>query len=95
MKPRNEPKILLYQTDDGTTRVEVRMVGETVWLNQNQMAELFLSTKQNIGQHIRTVFAKKVLAPASVAIHEHDRHHRGAGIMPPIHPEELLRRDWI
>ena len=39
--------ILLYQTDDGTTRVEVRMAGETVWLNQNQIAALFLTTKQN------------------------------------------------
>lgn len=61
-----EPQVLLYQTDDGTTRVEVRMGGETVWLNQNQMAELFLSTKQNVGQHIRYVFAAGELAPESV-----------------------------
>ncbi len=61
-----EPLVLLYQTDDGTTRVEVRMAGETVWLNQNQMADLFLSTKQNIGQHIRNVFAEGELTPESV-----------------------------
>ncbi len=61
-----EPQVLLYQTDDGTTRVEVRMGGETVWLNQNQMAELFLSTKQNVGQHIRNVFAEGELASESV-----------------------------
>ena len=61
-----EPQVLLYQTDDGTTRVEVRMGGETVWLNQNQMAELFLSTTQNVGQHIRYVFAAGELAPESV-----------------------------
>ena len=59
-------QVLLYQTDDGTTRVEVRMAGETVWLNQNQMAELFQSTKQNVGQHIRNVFAEGELAPESV-----------------------------
>ena len=47
-------------------RVEVRMEGETVWLNQNQMAELFLSTKQNVGQHIRNVFAEGKLASESV-----------------------------
>jgi len=58
--------VLLYQTDDGTTRVEVRMAGETVWLNQNQMAELFLTTKQNVGQHIRNVFAEGELAAESV-----------------------------
>lgn len=59
-------EVLLYQTDDGTTRVEVRMAGETVWLNQNQMADLFLTTKQNIGQHIRNVFAEGELASESV-----------------------------
>ncbi len=61
-----ETQVLLYQTDDGTTRVEVRMAGETVWLNQNQMADLFLTTKQNVGQHIRNVFAEGELAPESV-----------------------------
>ncbi|MHB1291322.1 MAG: virulence RhuM family protein [Sulfuricella sp.] len=66
MKQQREPQILLYQTDDGTTRVEVRMAGETVWLNQNQMADLFLTTKQNVGQHIRNVFAEGELAPESV-----------------------------
>lgn len=35
---RQEPEVLLYQTEDGTTRVEVRMTGETVWLNQSQIA---------------------------------------------------------
>lgn len=65
-KHTQEPQVLLYQTDDGTTRVEVRMAGETVWLNQNQMADLFLSTKQNIGQHIRNVFTEGELAPESV-----------------------------
>lgn len=59
-------EVLLYQTDDGTTRVEVRMAGETVWLNQNQMADLFLTTKQNVGQHIRNVFAEGELASESV-----------------------------
>ena len=58
--------VLLYQTDDGTTRVEVRVAGETVWLNQNQMADLFQTTKQNVGQHIRNVFAEGELAAESV-----------------------------
>jgi hypothetical protein len=69
MKPsisRQEQDVLLYQTDDGTTRVEVRVAGETVWLNQNQMADLFQTTKQNVGQHIRNVFAEGELATESV-----------------------------
>lgn len=69
MKPSNsrqEQDVLLYQTVDGTTRVEVRVAGETVWLNQNQMADLFQTTKQNVGQHIRNVFAEGELAAESV-----------------------------
>ncbi|MDP2804375.1 MAG: hypothetical protein Q8O24_00380 [Gallionellaceae bacterium] len=65
-QPESLEEVLLYQTDDGITRVEVRMAGETVWLNQNQMADLFLTTKQNVGQHIRNVFAEGELASESV-----------------------------
>ena len=65
-QPVTPEEVLLYQTDDGITRVEVRMAGDTVWLNQNQMADLFLTTKQNVGQHIRNVFAEGELASESV-----------------------------
>lgn len=78
MKQQSEPQVLLYQTDDGATRVEVRMAGETAWLNQNQMADLFLTTKQNVDQHIRNVFAEGELAPESLANSEHGVHHQGA-----------------
>jgi len=59
-------EFLLYNTEDGITRLEVRLSGETVWLNQEQMAELFQSTKQNIGQHIRNVFKEGELQVDSV-----------------------------
>jgi len=49
-------EILLYQTEDGQTKVEVRMENETVWLTQAQMVELFQTTKQNISLHIKNVF---------------------------------------
>lgn len=45
-------EVLLYQTEDGKTRVDVRLQGETVWLTQAQMAELFQTTKQNISLHV-------------------------------------------
>lgn len=64
-KHNQEPQILLYETDDGVTRVEVRMENETVWLNQNQMAELFLTTKQNISLHIRNLFVEGELQRAA------------------------------
>ena len=51
-----ENKIIIYQTEDGHTRIDVRMENETVWLTQAQMAELFQKTPQNITMHIRNAF---------------------------------------
>jgi len=59
-------EFLLYITDDGQAKLEVRLVGETVWLSQAQMAELFQSTKQNISQHIKHIFAEGELLVESV-----------------------------
>ena len=54
----NQPggEILLYQTEDGKTRLEVQFQGETVWLSQAQMAELFQTTKQNVSLHIQNIY---------------------------------------
>ncbi len=60
-------EFLLYQTEDGQTRVEVRMSGETVWLNLMQMSELFGRDKSVISRHIRNVFSEGELQPDSVA----------------------------
>jgi len=54
--------ILLYRTDDGQTKIEVRMVGETVWLSLNQMAELFQRDKSVIAKHIKNIFEEAELA---------------------------------
>ena len=64
LPPKGE--FLLYNTEDGETRLEVMLVGETVWLNQAQLAALFQSTKQNIGLHIRNIFTEGELLPDSV-----------------------------
>ena len=48
--------MILYQTEDGKTRIEVKLQDETVWLSQKLMAELFQSTKQNISLHLKNVF---------------------------------------
>ena len=45
-------KIIIYQTEDGQTQIDVRLENETVWLTQAQMAELFEKTPQNITMHI-------------------------------------------
>ncbi|MGD2035106.1 MAG: virulence RhuM family protein [Bacteroidales bacterium] len=49
-------KILLYQTEDGQTKIDVRLEEETVWLSQAQMVELFQTTKQNISLHIKNIY---------------------------------------
>lgn len=52
----NHTEIIMYQTEDGQTKVDVRMEDETVWLSQAQMSELFQTTKQNISLHISNAF---------------------------------------
>jgi hypothetical protein len=59
-------EILLYQTEDGQTKIDVRLEEETVWLNQKQMTELFQTTKQNISLHIRNIFKEGELVENSV-----------------------------
>lgn len=56
----NAPKaeLLLYQTEDGRTRIECRYEGETLWLTQALMADLFQTTPQNITQHLRELYAE-------------------------------------
>ena len=48
----NQGDIVIYQTEDGDTKIDVRFVDETVWLTQQQMAELFQSSRSNIVEHI-------------------------------------------
>lgn len=57
-KPQGSSEIILYQTEDGKTRLDVRLENETVWLTQGQMAELFQTTPQNITLHIQNVYAE-------------------------------------
>src|SRR5476651_2422308 len=59
-------EVLLYQTDDGKTRIDVRLQGETVWLTQMQMTELFQTTKQNVSLHLKNVFDEGELIKDSV-----------------------------
>ena len=60
-----ENEIIIYQTQDGQTKIDVRIENETVWLTQNQMAELFQTTKQNISLHIKNIFEEGELLEVS------------------------------
>jgi hypothetical protein len=52
----NNNQIIIYQTDDDQTQIDVRLENETVWLTQAQMAELFQKDRTVISRHIRNVF---------------------------------------
>ena len=55
--------ILLYQTDEGRSRIEVRMVDETVWLSQKAMAELFQKDVRTVSEHIQNIYDEHELGP--------------------------------
>ncbi len=56
--------IVFYQTEDGRSRIEVRLAENTVWLTQRLMAELFQTTPQNITMHLRSIYAHGELSEA-------------------------------
>ena len=58
-------EIILYQTEDGLTKIDVRFEDETVWLTQQQMAELFQSSRSNIVEHIQHIYEEGELDEAS------------------------------
>ena len=57
--PTNQ--ILFYQTEDGQTKVEVRLENDSLWLTQSQMAELFQTTPQNITLHLKNIYDSEEL----------------------------------
>ncbi len=57
--------IVLYQTEDGQTRIQCRFENETVWLTQALLAELFQVTPQNITLHLKAIYADRELEEAA------------------------------
>ena len=58
--------IIIYQTDDGLTKIDVRFIDETVWLTQAQLCELYQTSKSNISEHIKNIFLEGELEEDSV-----------------------------
>ena len=54
-------QFLVYQTEDGKLKIEVRFEGETVWLTQQHMTDLFQTTKQNVSLHIQNLYEEREL----------------------------------
>jgi len=65
-EPLTQSEFIIYQTEDGQTRLEVRLQDETVWLTQKLMAALFQTSVPNVSMHIRNVFAEGELQAGSV-----------------------------
>ena len=63
---KSNSEILLYQSDNGQLKIQVRLENETVWLTQADMVELFQTTKQNISLHIKNIFDEGELEENSV-----------------------------
>jgi len=63
-RPRSQ--IIIYKTEAGETKIDVRFDSETAWLTQNALAELFQTTKQNVSQHVKNIFEEGELQPNSV-----------------------------
>lgn len=58
MTEEAQGEVILYQRDDGTPALEVRLDAETVWLSQQQIAELFQTSQQNVSLHLRNIYAE-------------------------------------
>lgn len=65
-QPPPQGQFLVYPTEDGGVKIEVRLEDETVWLTQQHMADLFQTSKQNVGQHLKNIFAENELIESSV-----------------------------
>ncbi len=64
---KEDQKIVIYQTPDGKTQIDVRLENETVWLTQAQMAELFEKDRTVVGRHISNVFKEGELVREEVS----------------------------
>ena len=84
---KNKGEVIIYQTDDGHTHIDVRIEDESVWLTQAQLCELYQSSKSNVSEHIKHIFEEFELEKDSVVRKfrttasyqpQAAAHHRGA-----------------
>jgi len=63
---KQPPQIIIYETDDQLARVSVRLAGETVWLPQQELSELYGTSRPNVTMHIKNIFSDGELKENSV-----------------------------
>ncbi len=69
LPPGSASDLVLYHTEDGRDRIEVRLEDDTVWLSQAAMADLFETTKQNISNHLKNIYAEGELTAEATVKH--------------------------
>ena len=62
----NLQEMMIYQTEDGAVKIDVKIADDTVWLSLDLMAELFQRDKSTISRHIKNIFSEGELSPNSV-----------------------------
>ena len=62
----SQSEIIIYQTEDGNTQIDVKFEDETVWLTQAQLCELYQTSKSNVSEHIKHIFEEGELEEKSV-----------------------------
>jgi hypothetical protein len=89
-----QSSIILYQTEDGRTRIQCRFENETIWLSLNQMAELFQTTKQNASLHIQNIFAEGELQRGATVKESLTVQSAGKLPMPAVIREFRIARQY-
>lgn len=80
-KDNNQGEIVIYQTDDGDTKIDVRFVDETIWLTQTQLCELYQTSKSNVSEHIKNIFEEGELEEDSTVRKFRTVQNEGEGIV--------------
>lgn len=80
-------EVVVYEAPDGEVRVEVLVGDETVWLSQAQMAELFETSTDNVGLHIKNVYAEEELEEAATA-------EESSVVRSPVASRDSRIRHW-
>ncbi|HAB19862.1 MAG TPA: hydroxyacid dehydrogenase, partial [Verrucomicrobiales bacterium] len=86
-------QFLVYQAEDGRTKIDVRLENETVWLTQQHMADLFQTTQQNISLHLQNIYEEGELRRA--ATHKEYLSVRQEGNRQVKRPLEFYNLDAI
>ncbi|NMA50987.1 MAG: cell filamentation protein Fic, partial [Mollicutes bacterium] len=61
----NKGEVIIYETEDGLTKIDIKLEDENIWLNQEQLVLLFQSSKSNVSEHIKNIFNEGELIESS------------------------------